>query len=241
MLGDLPVWPEAYHADAGSEAEGLLEKTGAWGHPVLAVFDSWGNVNVPLRLIRRLACNPASEVIVTFGPNWFNRRESLDPDQLDSVFGGREYWEPADREQGSDERWRVWLSTYRAALRRAGFQYQLHFRIVPKTGHPLYLVYGTGHPKGIGVMKDAMWDVDNTDGMGFADPRTRSAPLPNQPAMLWAEQTTRNCWSSSGNGWKKARYHWRTSGTGSWWRQRAGGPKTPGPRYAPWKIRATCR
>ena len=184
-LDRLPVWPEAFHAEAGSEAEGLLEKTGAWGHPILGVFDSWGNVNVPFRLMRRLACNPASEVIVTFGPNWFNRREGLNPGQLDSVFGGRQYWAPANRERRPDEQWRVWLSTYRAALRRAGFKYQLHFRIVPKTGLPLYLVYGTGHPKGIGVMKDAMWDVDEKDGMGFADPRTRGAPLPNQPTMLW--------------------------------------------------------
>ena len=179
-LDELPVWPEAFHAEAGVAAEGLLEQTGAWGNPVLAVFDSWGNVNVPLRFIRRLARNPASEVIVTFGPNWFSRREKLEPDRLDIVFGGRQYWEPADREQRTDERWRVWLATYRDALRRAGFRFQLHFRIVPRTGQPLYLVYGTGHQKGVEVMKDAMWDVDGNDGMGFADPRTRGAPPPGQ-------------------------------------------------------------
>ena len=45
---------------------------------------------------------------------------------------------------------------------------------------PLYLVYGTGHQKGVEVMKDAMWEVDGNDGMGFADPRTRGAPPPGQ-------------------------------------------------------------
>ena len=184
-LDELPVWPEAYHAEAGTDAERLLEITGAWGHPILAIFDSWGNVNVPLRLIGRLAQNPASEVIVTFGPNWFSRRENLEPDRLDVVFGGRKYWEPASKEQRTDERWRVWLATYRAALRRAGFRFQLHFQIVPKTGLPLYLVYGTKHPKGVEVMKDAMWEVDGNDGMGFADPRTRGAPLPGQGMLLW--------------------------------------------------------
>ena len=184
-LDELPVWPEAYHAEAGADAEGLLEKTSAWGHPILAVFDSWGNVNVPLRLIGRLARNPASEVIVTFGPNWFSRRENLEPDRLDMVFGGRKYWEPANQEQRTDERWRAWLATYRAALRRAGFRFQLHFQIVPKTGLPLYLVYGTNHEKGVEVMKDAMWEVDGNDGMGFADPRTRGAPLPGQEMLLW--------------------------------------------------------
>lgn len=185
-LGELPVWAEAFPAEAGRDAESLLEQTGAWGHPILAIFDSWGNVNVPLNLITRLAHNPASEVIVTLGPNWFNRRENLEPDRLDMVFGGRQYWEPANQEQRTDERWRVWLKTYRDALRRAGFKFQLHFKVVPKTGQPLYLVYGTTHDRGVEVMKDAMWDVDDNDGMGFADPRTRSAPLQGQEMLLWA-------------------------------------------------------
>ena len=34
-------------------------------------------------------------------------------------------------------------------------------------------------------MKDAMWEVDGNDGMGFADPRTRGAPLPGQQMLLW--------------------------------------------------------
>ena len=36
---------------------------------------------------------------MTFGPNWFNRREQMEPDHLDLVFGGRANWEPADRER----------------------------------------------------------------------------------------------------------------------------------------------
>jgi three-Cys-motif partner protein len=186
-LEDLPVSIVARRAEAGAAAEGLLDETGAWGHPILAIFDSWGNVNVPLGLIRRLARNPSSEVIVTFGPNWFNRRERLEPEKLDSVFGGRQYWEPADQETRPEERWRAWLATYRDALRRAGFRYQLHFRIVPRTGQPLYLVYGTGHERGVQVMKDAMWEVDGNDGMGFQDPRTRGAPLTGQLAFFTGE------------------------------------------------------
>jgi three-Cys-motif partner protein len=185
VLDDLPVWPEVRQAEAGMAAEDLLTEAGAWGHPILAIFDSWGNVNVPLSLIRKVALNTSSEVIVTFGPNWFNRRERLEPEQLDMVFGGRQHWQPADQESRPDERWRAWLATYREALRRAGFRFQLQFRIVPKTGQPLYLVYGTGHEKGVQVMKDAMWEVDGIDGMGFQDPRTRGAPQPGQ-GMLFA-------------------------------------------------------
>ncbi|MFE3413818.1 hypothetical protein ACFXMT_37625 [Streptomyces mirabilis] len=46
---------------------------------------------------------------------------------------------------------------------------------MPKTGQPLYLVYGTKHPRGVEVMKDAMCRVDKSDGMHFRDPRVRNA------------------------------------------------------------------
>lgn len=184
-LGVLPVWPQVVQGEAGRDAEQLLTDSGAWGNPILALFDSWGNVNVPLSLVKRIAANPASEVIVTFGPNWFSRQEKLQPDQLDNVFGGRDYWTPADAESRPDERWRKWLATYKDALSRAGFRYQLQFQIVPDTGQPLHLVYGTNHPKGVKVMKDAMWNVDGTDGMKFSDPRARNAVPPGQLA-LWS-------------------------------------------------------
>lgn len=183
-LGELPVRVEVRHGEAGRDTGPLLDELGAWGHPILAVFDSWGNVNVPLTLVERVARNRSSEVITTFGPNWFTRREQQDTDQLDAVFGGREHWTCADRERRPDERWRAWLSTYREALRRAGFGYCLHFEIVPGSGQPLYLVYGTGHPSGVEAMKDAMWKVDGSEGMSFRDPRTRGATVPGQ-MMLW--------------------------------------------------------
>jgi hypothetical protein len=154
------------------------------GYPVLAIFDSWGNVNVPLDLIRKIAHNAASEVIVTFAPNWFSRREDLESGQLDMVFGGRQYWEPADRELRTDERWRVWLATYRDALRRAGFRFVLQFEIVPRTGQPPYLVYGTNHPRGVRAMKDGMWKVDGNDGLDFRDPRTRGAQILGQETLF---------------------------------------------------------
>jgi three-Cys-motif partner protein len=186
-LDELPVQVVTRHAEAGA-ADGLLQEIGAWGHPILAVFDSWGNVNVPWTLIRRLAHNRASEVIVTFGPNWFSRREKLEPEQLDMVFGGRGHWQSANQELRPDERWRLWLASYRNALRRAGFEYQLQFKIVPRTGQPLYLVYGTGHDKGVKVMKEAMWDVDGQDGMGFQDPRTRGAAPQGQLTLFGSEE-----------------------------------------------------
>lgn len=179
-LAALPVRVEVVHGEAADETTRALDQLEAWGNPVLAIFDSWGNVNVPLPLLSKIAGNRASEAIVTFGPNWFSRREDLDSDQLDAVFGGREFWQKADRDSTPDERWREWLATYRDALQRAGFEYQLQFEVVPRTGQPLYLVHGTKHVKGVQVMKDAMWKVDGEGGMKFRDPRTRGAEVAGQ-------------------------------------------------------------
>lgn len=179
-LGELPVLVDVRRGEAADETERALNELRAWGQPILAVFDSWGNVNVPLTQIRRLADNASSEVVVTFGPNWFSRREDLNPDQFDIVFGGRHHWEGANQATDPNERWRVWLATYREALKRAGFPFRLQFQVMPKTGQPLYLVYGTKHRKGVQVMKDAMWNVDDLDGMSFRDPRTRGAEVGGQ-------------------------------------------------------------
>ena len=179
-IDKLPVWVVVRHGEAATETAAALTQTRAWGKPILAIFDSWGNVNVPFGLVKQIAQNKSSEVITTFGPNWFSRREKENPEQLDEVFGGRTFWQAADRETRPDERWRVWLETYRQSLVRAGFPYQLKFEVVPKTGQPLNLVFGTSSDKGVEAMKDAMWKVDGVDGMSFRDPRTRGGALKMQ-------------------------------------------------------------
>lgn len=179
-LKDLPVRIEVRRGEAGRDSLPVLDELGAWGHPILGIFDSWGSVNVPLEVMSRIAHNKSSEVITTFGPNWFSRREELNADILDTVFGGRSFWTRAADELRPDERWRVWLQTFRDALRRAGFGYQLHFKLEPRTGQPLYLVFGTGSSKGLEAMKDAMWKVDDRDGESFRDPRNRGVEADGQ-------------------------------------------------------------
>jgi three-Cys-motif partner protein len=174
-LDRLPVTVLVKHGRAEVDTLPLLTKSGAWGHPILSVFDSWGNVGVPLSHIETIAANVSSEVIVTFAPNWFSRRETEDPHKLDEVFGGPEHWTASDAGGLPADRWRVWLRTYQRAILRAGFKYCLPFQVVPHTGQPLDLVFGTGHHRAVEVFKDAMWKVDTSDGMRFSDPRTTVA------------------------------------------------------------------
>jgi len=187
-LDQLPVTVIVKHGRAEADTIPLLTHVGAWGSPILAVFDSWGNVGVPWGHLRDIAANRSSEVIVTFGPNWFSRREAEEPQKLDDVFGGSQYWTPSDKALESKERWRFWLETYRSAVIRAGFNYCIPFEVVPQTGQPLELVFGTGHESGVSAFKDAMWNVDQSDGMRFSDPRTtiakRAAMAATRPTLF---------------------------------------------------------
>jgi three-Cys-motif partner protein len=145
-----------------------IARHGGWGKPMLAVFDSWGTA-VPATLLRRIAANPASEVLVTFGSNYFQRFvETLDP-VVDEVFGSSDWRQVTTAEPG--EKRRYLLNSYRATLAAAGFRFILDFDLVTAQGQSLYLVFGTTHRRGLVKMKDAMWQVDRSYGVGYRDPR----------------------------------------------------------------------
>ena len=158
----------------GTCAENLeteLDQMGAWGQPIFANLDSWGNAPVPFRLLQRLARNTSSEVIVTLSPQHFVRFVSKMGQSGDSVFGGDPSWRQIASLTSPELKTRHILTCYRAALKSAGFNYLLDFELIPPHGQPLYLIFGTSHELGVQKMKDSLWEVDRTQGVGFRDPR----------------------------------------------------------------------
>lgn len=154
--------------------EATLDETNSWGQPIFANLDSWGNAPVPYRLLQRLAANVSSEVIVTLFPQHFVRFVSDLGESGDEVFGGSPHWR-AIADLTPEAKSRHILTCYRQALRAAGFPYLLDFELIPRKGQPLYLIFGTGHPLGVRKMKDSLWEVDRTQGVGFRDPRDEQA------------------------------------------------------------------
>lgn len=152
------------------QLESALDGLHAWGQPIFANLDSWGNAPVPYTLLQRLAANVSSEVIVTLLPQHFVRFVSGLREAGDEVFGGDPSWRAVDG-MAPEAKSRHILTCYRRALHAAGFQYLLDFELIPRNGQPLYLVFGTGHPLGVKKMKDSLWEVDRTQGVGFRDPR----------------------------------------------------------------------
>lgn len=165
------LWVDIVQGTCADELEKSLDRLHAWGQPILAVLDSWGNAPISYPLLKRLARNPATEVIVTFGPRHFVRFVSELGPKADDVFGGNQRWRDViDQPDGEAKRQHL-LDCYRQTLQSAGFRHLLDFELVDRRGEVLYLIFGTNHPRGVEKMKDTLWDVDPVCGVGFRDPR----------------------------------------------------------------------
>lgn len=148
----------------------MLTQIGAWDHPIFANLDPF-DAGVPYDLVKRLGGNPASEAFVTFMSDWLRRFASeehiADGDRMFGESGWRKVRDlpdPAAKEQ-------FLVGRYRETLNRAGLTMTSAFKLIDEGGRAFWLIHGTGHPKGIEKMKDAMWDADPVSGFRFRDPR----------------------------------------------------------------------
>ena len=143
----------------------LLSEHDAWGRPMLVVLDTFGG-GVKVDIVRRIAKNPSSEVIITFEPHHFARFPTSA--HGDAVFGDPEWRRVADLPASAKADWVV--NKYREVLHDAGFPFVLTFELVGVGGHSLFLIFGTTHVRGLQKMKEAMWEVDPIQGVQYRDP-----------------------------------------------------------------------
>ena len=146
----------------------VLSAHNAWGRPMLVVLDTFGGA-VRLDLVRRIADNPSSEVIITFEPHHFSRVATSDREtHADTVFGDPDWRRVADEPPERKAKWLV--AKYRRVLVDSGFAFVLTFELVNTRGHSLFLIFGTTHVRGLQKMKEAMWEVDPISGVQYRDP-----------------------------------------------------------------------
>jgi three-Cys-motif partner protein len=150
--------------------QGELDKAGAFGQPIFAVLDSYGGPDIPFDLLKSIASNRSSEVLVTFGPTFFTRfAEVVQHRQSgDWSFGGS-HWQDVSRQPPEDKK-KFLVDAYRQTLRLAGFAHSLTFEMVDEGGRALFLIFGTNEPLGLAKMKDALWKVDPLGGVRYRDP-----------------------------------------------------------------------
>jgi three-Cys-motif partner protein len=159
------------HGECGERLLPTLADNGARQGPIFAFLDSFGGPDIPLDVARAIASVRSSEVLVTFGTSFLTRFGSQQAHQQsgDQVFGGPAWRHVHDLP--AEEKKAFLVSCYRQSLRQAGFQYVISFEMIDDTGHDLHLVFGTGNPRGLAKMKDAMWKVDPIRGVHYRDPR----------------------------------------------------------------------
>jgi three-Cys-motif partner protein len=146
-----------------------LEKQGAKLAPTFAFLDPFGFSGFPLRVVKRLLGYEKSETLITFMVGFVKRFASEQPDALNELLGTDEWMRIPDLTD-SAQRERQWIVLYENQLRAAGAKYVRSFQMIGERNQTIYyLVYATKHPKGMTVMKNAMWKVDRRGTYRFSD------------------------------------------------------------------------
>lgn len=197
-IGGMPanVRVLSYNSEFAAVASKIAEVGAGNLAPTLAFIDPFGWSGVPMKVVANLLASRKCEVIFNFMFDHVNRFvEDSRPGVANSfadLFGteGDEH-----RRAGSligDSRKAFLRDLYGSQLKSvAGFTYVRPFEMIDTNRNrtAYFLMYGTRSPKGLEIMKDAMWNVDPVYGIRFAgqaggqamlfEPEVDFAPLRN--------------------------------------------------------------
>jgi three-Cys-motif partner protein len=140
--------------------------------PTFAFVDPFGYSGLPLDLLAELLAYPKTELFVNFMVGHVQRfiGRAGQEDAIRSLFGMTPAEVLADLEAGDDRLEHLREVYGRQLKERIGFEYVNSFAMKNKTGNVSYILYhGTRHPKGVKLMKAAMWKVDPGGGNVFSD------------------------------------------------------------------------
>lgn len=154
-----------------SEALSLLEEQQKRLAPSLVFIDPFGPTGFPMRLIEQISLQPSTEVLINFSYGPLNRWFLSDPSKhgrLNELFGD-ERWRPALSIPDPAEKENFLVEQYGNALRERGWRVT-RFRMVNRHNQTqYYLLFGTRHPLGMLVMKQAMWSAAPDGDFQYSD------------------------------------------------------------------------
>lgn len=156
------------HGKCADLYESAIAEIGGWAGPVFANLDGWG-ADTNYDVVRRVAQQRSSEVLVTFKDQFFIRFANGEQEAGERVFGNSE-WRKVDQ-LPTPEKKPFLLGLYRGLLHVAGFAHVLTFEMIDEGGHSLYLFFGTTSEVAVSKFKDGLWEVDGITGQRFRDPR----------------------------------------------------------------------
>ncbi len=157
-----------HHGKCGDLYEPAIVEVGGWAGPVFANLDGWG-ADTNYEIVRRIAQQQSSEVLVTFKDQFFIRFANGEQEAGERVFGHSD-WRSVDQHLTPDKK-PFLLRLYRQCLHDAGFPHVLTFEMIDEGGQSLHLFFGTTNEVAVQKFKDGLWEVDGIAGQRFRDPR----------------------------------------------------------------------
>jgi three-Cys-motif partner protein len=127
--------------------------------PAFVMVDPFGVSGTPMAVIQRILRNPRCEVYISFMYESINRFLST-PEfaaHLDELFGTPE-WRGALARSGEDRK-KYLYELYADQLRESGAEHVVHFDLYDGNRLIYAIFFGTQHPKGCDLMKQAIWKV----------------------------------------------------------------------------------
>jgi len=164
-----------------------LDADGQCLAPTFAFVDPFGFKGLPFHLVRRLLCNPKTEVFVNVMADAINRFLDHPDDQITShivdLFGTDEVLEIA-RDPRVDDRIEALRRLYQLQLERHA-RFVRYFEMRDHNDRVIYYLFFAGnHRQGHKKMKEAFWKVDTSSGLRFSD-----ATNPCQPVLFEVDGT----------------------------------------------------
>ncbi len=156
-----------HHGKCGDSYERAIADVRGWAGPVFANLDGWG-ADTDLGIVRRIAEQQSSEVLVTFQDQFFVRFADGEQEAGERVFGRGDWRTVAD--VATPMKKPFLLGLYRQCLHDAGFPFVLTFEMIDEGGHSLHLFFGTTNEIAVRKFKDGLWEVDGLSGQRFRDP-----------------------------------------------------------------------
>jgi three-Cys-motif partner protein len=166
-------------ADSFGRALTAIEEAQQSMAPALVMVDPFGVKGLPMTMMKRIAAQDRSEVLVSFMYESMSR--FLDATEfeshLDELFG-TELWRDALTKSGSNRR-SFLLDLYQQQLTSAGFTYITAFQLLDKANRTeYYLIHATKSKDGLSAIKAAMWKADPTGTFQFSDATAGRGQLP---------------------------------------------------------------
>jgi three-Cys-motif partner protein len=164
---------EVYNGEFAHVITGILDRLDTESKiiaPTFTFVDPFGYSGFPMGVLQRLMEATGMELLITFMAS--RVRRFLDPQHetaMDSLYCSPD-WRNARNIKGPNQISYLMRLYVKCLSEKTAAKYVMPFEMADSNGNTIYyLVFATKHPRGLDVMKEAMWKVDPSGTYRFYD------------------------------------------------------------------------